>query len=204
MPVPLTPEISLHLAGERVGLFDAAGGEFRSSEPPPFWAFVWAGGQALARYLLDHPAAVAGREVLDIACGSGVVAIAAARAGASRVHAIDIDPGAVHATERNAAANGVAVEARVADAREIPELGEVVLAGDVFYSPTVARQMTTGLRKCAARGASTLIGDPGRGYLPERLCRRVAEYEVAVPAALEEAETLITGVWTMLSPTNKL
>src|SRR5690349_11954396 len=107
LPVPLVPEISLHLAGPDVGLFDVTGGEFRSDEPPPFWAFVWAGGQALARYVLDHPETVTGRRVLDVASGSGVAAIAAARAGAAAVEAVDLDPAAADATARNAAANGV-------------------------------------------------------------------------------------------------
>lgn len=190
IPVPLAPEISLHLVDAPVGLFDLSGGEFRSDEPPPFWAFVWAGGQALARYVLDHPEVVAGRRVHDLATGSGVVAIAAARAGAARVAATDVDAGAVAAARRNAAANDVTLS----DDVEHPEL---VLAGDVFYSPTVAAQMT-GLLRAARRGsAEVLVGDPGRGYFPERLFELVAEYVVPVPAALEESETLATGVWRM-------
>jgi len=189
-PVPLAPEVSLHLAGDRLGLFDLTGGEFRSDEPPPFWAFVWAGGQALARYLLDHPEAVAGRRVLDVATGSGVAAIAAARAGAAEVAVTDIDPAAVAAAHRNASANRVTLS----DAVTTPE---VVLAGDVFYSPAVAPEMTELLRAARRKSADVLVGDPGRGYFPERLFDRVAEYVVPVPAALEEAETLRTGVWRM-------
>ncbi|OJF09843.1 class I SAM-dependent methyltransferase [Couchioplanes caeruleus] len=207
LPVPLAPEISLHLAGGDTGLFDATGGEFRSDVPPPFWAFVWAGGQALARYVLDHPRIVAGRRVLDIAAGSGVAAIAAARAGAASVEALDLDPAAAEATRRNAAANGVTVRARAADVTEAGP-ADVVLAGDVFYTRTVADRMTSALRPVAASGALILVGDPGRGYFPERLFIRRAEYTVPVPAALEETETLVTAVWemrnTMLSPTNKL
>ena len=109
LPVPLVPEVSLHLADREAGLFDATGGDYRSDEPPPFWAFVWAGGQALARFLLDHPETVRGKHVLDLASGSGVVAIAAAMAGAAEVHAIDADPSATAAVGRNAAANGVEV-----------------------------------------------------------------------------------------------
>jgi len=189
-PVPLAPEVSLHLAGDRLGLFDLTGGEFRSDEPPPFWAFVWAGGQALARYLLDHPETVAGRRVLDVATGSGVAAIAAARAGAAEVAVTDIDPAAVAAAHRNASANRVTLS----DAVTTPE---VVLAGDVFYSPAVAPEMTELLRAARRKSADVLVGDPGRGYFPERLFDRVAEYVVPVPAALEEAETLRTGVWRM-------
>jgi predicted nicotinamide N-methyase len=194
LPVPLVPEISLHLLDEPVGLFDLTGGEFRSDEPPPFWAFVWAGGQALARYVLDHPGAVAGKRVHDVATGSGVAGIAAAMAGAAAVTVSDVDPAAVAAAHRNAAANHVALAAAAGSG----EAGaEVILAGDVFYSPTVADQMTAELRTARRRTADVLVGDPGRGYFPERLFEQVAEYVVPVPPALEEAETLSTGVWRM-------
>ena len=191
IPVPLAPEISLHLADRAVGLFDAAGGEFHSDEPPPFWAFVWAGGQALARYVLDHPATVAGRRVHDLATGSGVAAIAAALAGAAEVAATDLDPAAVAAAHRNAAANRVTLAASPADRPD------VLLAGDVFYSPTVAAEMTSRLRGARRESTEVLVGDPGRGYFPERLFDQVAEYAVPVPAALEDAETLTTRVWRM-------
>jgi predicted nicotinamide N-methyase len=190
LPVPLAPEISLHLLGEPVGLFDLAGGEFRSDEPPPFWAFVWAGGQALARYVLDHPEVVAGKQVHDLATGSGVVAIAAAKAGAARVSVSDVDPAAVAAARRNAEANGVEVV-------HGEPTGDVLLAGDVFYSPSVAGQMTAQLRKSRQESADVLVGDPGRGYFPERLFTRLTAYVVPVPSALEEAESLETGVWRM-------
>ena len=190
LPVPLAPEISLHLVDAPVGLFDLTGGEFHSDEPPPFWAFVWAGGQALARHLLDHPAVVAGKRVHDLATGSGVVAIAAARAGAVRVCVTDADPAAVAAARRNAAANHVTLS-------DDSEPSEVIVAGDVFYSPTVAAQMTDLLRAARRKSADVLVGDPGRGYFPERLFELVAEYVVPVSAALEDAETLTTGVWRM-------
>ena len=197
LPVPLTPEISLHLADGGVGLFDGTAGAFSSDVPPPFWLFVWAGGQALARHVLDHPEIVRGRTVLDVASGSGVAAIAAARAGAARVTATDVDPLAVAAAARNAAANSVAVDTRVADIADLELPAEVILAGDVFYTRTVADRMTTRLRRAAREGARILVGDPGRGYFPERLFTRVAEYVVPVPAALEETEALVTGVWEM-------
>jgi predicted nicotinamide N-methyase len=200
-PVPLAPEIRLHLADAGRGLFDAAGGAFHSDRPPPFWAFAWAGGQALARYLLDHPAAVAGRRVLDLASGSGVAAIAAARAGAAVVAAEDVDPEAVAAAHRNAAANDVTLAGGVA-------APEVILAGDAFYTERVAGQMTARLRAARAAGARVLVGEPGRGYFPERLFSRLAEYAVPVPRSLEGTETLVTAVWemrnTMRSPTNQL
>jgi predicted nicotinamide N-methyase len=190
LPVPLTPEISLHLVDRPVGLFDPAGGEFHSDEPPPFWAFAWAGGQALARYLLDHPAVVSGRRVHDLATGSGVVAIAAARAGAAEVGVSDVDPAAVAAARRNAAANCVTLG-------DPPGAPDLVLAGDVFYTRTAAAQMTGLLRDARRRGAEILVGDPRRGYFPSRLFDRVTSYAVPVPPALEETETLVTGVWRM-------
>ena len=192
-PVPLAPEISLHLADAEVGLFDAGGGEFRSDEPPPFWAFVWAGGQALARWVLDHPEAVRGRSVLDLAAGSGVVAIAAARAGAARVVAADVDPAAEAAALRNAAANHVPITT----GDEPAERFDVVLAGDAFYAPSVAGRMTQVLRQHARRGARVLVGDPGRGYFPAASFDLIATYAVPVPAALEDAEALTTGVYEM-------
>ncbi|MEU4694155.1 50S ribosomal protein L11 methyltransferase [Actinoplanes sp. NPDC023714] len=186
-PVPFVPEISLHLADQKATLFS---GDFHSDQPPPFWAFAWAGGQSLARYLLDHPAEAAGRRVLDVATGSGVAAIAAARCGALSVAATDIDPASVEAAQRNAAANHVTLAADEPN----PEL---VLAGDVFYSPSVTPQMVRTLRAARKAGASVLVGDPGRGYFPERLFELVTEYTVPVPAVLEETEKLVTGVWKM-------
>ncbi|WP_433725709.1 class I SAM-dependent methyltransferase [Actinoplanes sp. CA-051413] len=197
LPVPLAPEISLHLADGRVGLFDGTGGAFSSDVPPPFWLFVWAGGQALARHVLDHPEIVRGRSVLDVASGSGVAAIAAAKAGASRVTALDVDPLAVAAAARNAAANGVAVETRALDIADSDVPADVILAGDVFYTRTVADRMATRMRRAGREGTRVLVGDPGRGYFPERLFTRVAEYVVPVPAVLEETESLLTGVWEM-------
>ncbi|MFC4072213.1 class I SAM-dependent methyltransferase [Actinoplanes subglobosus] len=194
-PVPLAPELSLHLVTQPVGLFDLTGGEFRSDQPPPFWAFAWAGGQALARFLLDHPIEVAGRRVLDVATGSGVAAIAAAYAGAAAVACSDIDPAAVEAAHRNASANGLSLVGHLDDP-------EVLLAGDVFYSPVVAPKMVTLMRAARNRGAEVLVGDPGRGFFPERLFDLVAEYVVPVPAALEDTETLTTGVWRMRSSRN--
>ena len=201
-PVPLTPEISLHLAAPGVGLFDVTAGEYRSDRPPPFWAFAWAGGQALARFVLDHPEVVRGRRVLDLATGSGLAAIAAARAGAASVAVADVDPAAVSAAHRNAAANGVTL------AGAEPAEPEVVLAGDAFYTAPVADAMRRRLITARDAGAYVLAGDPGRGFFPERLFRRLATFTVPVPAALEQAETLVTSVWemrnTMLSATNKL
>ena len=190
LPVPLAPEISLHLVDRQVGLFDLTGEDYRSDRPPPFWAFAWAGGQALARYLLDHPETVRGRAVEDVATGSGVAAIAAALAGAAAVSVTDVDPEAVAAAHRNAAANHVTLSDHGADPG-------VILAGDVFYSPTVAEQITRQLRRHRQKHRQVLVGDPGRGYFPHRLFEPVAEYTVPVPVALEETETLTTTVWRM-------
>jgi len=197
LPVPLAPEISLHLADGGVGLFDGTAGAFSSDVPPPFWLFVWAGGQALARHVLDHPEIVRGRTVLDVASGSGVAAIAAARAGASRVTAMDVDPLAVAAAARNAAANQVTVDTRAVDVADLDVPAEVILAGDVFYTRSVADRMTVRLLRAAREGSRILVGDPGRGYFPERLFTRVPEYVVPVPAALEETESVRPGVWEM-------
>jgi predicted nicotinamide N-methyase len=209
-PVPLAPELSAYQADRGIGLFDLAGGGYRSDEPPPFWAFAWAGGQALARCLLDDPRLVAGRRVLDVACGGGVVALAAARAGAAKVRAVDVDPAAVAAVARNAAANALAVDAQLcaalsedggtpAPAEHLGLLAdaEVLVAGDAFYSRSVADRMTPLLLAARRAGVRVLVGDPGRGYFPERLFARLACYDVPVPAALEETAELPTSVWEM-------
>ncbi|UWP83311.1 50S ribosomal protein L11 methyltransferase [Dactylosporangium fulvum] len=188
LAVPLLPELTLELAAEDVGLFDATGG-YRSDTPPPFWSFAWPGGVALARFLLDHPAHVAGRSVADLGAGSGLVAIAAARAGAALVTAVDTDPAALAAVRRNAALNGVPVETS-------PTLvpADVLLAGDVFYSGEVARRLLPLLR---AHGGTVLVGDPGRGYFPERLFEELAAYDVPVRRSLEDTETMRARIWRL-------
>ena len=167
----LVPEIRLHQASEPIGVWQrtelAAG---RTGLDPPFWAFAWAGGQALARYLLDHPEAVKDRHVIDIASGSGLVAIAAARAGAAAVTAYDIDPLAAAAITINAGANGVAVLAVCADvldedAPASPDI-DVILVADAFYERDLAGRVMRFLERGQARGADVLAGDFGRAYLP--------------------------------------
>jgi predicted nicotinamide N-methyase len=197
LPVPLAPEISLHLADDKVGLLDGTGGEFSTDVPLPFWLFVWAGGQALARYVLDRPELVRGRTVVDVASGSGVAAIAAAKAGASAVTALDVDPRAVEAAVRNAAANDLVVEAHAGDIATADITADVFLAGDVYYTARVADRMTARLRRANREGARVLVGDPGRGFFPTKLFTQVAEYVVPVPPALEETGSLVTGVWEM-------
>ncbi|MEU8243211.1 50S ribosomal protein L11 methyltransferase [Actinoplanes missouriensis] len=192
-PVPFVPEISLWQAEEPIALWEAteAGG---SSQPPPFWAFAWAGGQALARHVLDDPDLVAGRSVLDLATGSGLVAVAAARAGGVPVTANDIDPFSLAAAAANAAANDVEVRTVEADLLDSDEKYGVVLAGDVFYSREMAGRVLPFLRRAAGRGSLVLVGDPGRAYLPEGLIRR-AVYEVPVSEALESVTVRRTTVW---------
>ncbi|MDQ7906610.1 50S ribosomal protein L11 methyltransferase [Phytohabitans sp. ZYX-F-186] len=194
-PVPLVPEILLHQADEAIALWERTENESATRQPPPFWAFAWAGGQALARHVLDHPALVAGREVLDLAAGSGLVAIAAAKAGAAAVTAVDIDPLSLAAVAANAAANGVTVAAVERDILDTTPDAAVVLAGDVFYSRAMAERMMAYFQRAAAAGALVMVGDPGRAYLPPSGLRRVAAYAVPVVATLEDAEIKQTTVW---------
>jgi predicted nicotinamide N-methyase len=197
---PLTPEIRLRLATEVTPLWQATADalEYDGVEPP-FWAFAWPGGQALARHVLDHPEIVAGRRVLDIASGSGIVAIAAAKAGAARVTANDLDPLAVAAIGLNAAMNGVSLITSVDDLLdEAPAEGwDVILAGDVFYERTMARRMATWLSERAMDGAVVLIGDPSRAYLPEEGLACLAAYDVPTSLELEDRELRITRVWRL-------
>jgi predicted nicotinamide N-methyase len=181
-PVPFVPEITLLTAAEPFGLWDRS-----QRDAPPFWAFPWAGGQALARHVLDNPATVAGRRVLDVAAGSGLVAIAAAKAGAASVAAGDIDLNAVAAIGINAAANGATVAARVFDL-ERDEAGDVdvVLIADVFYQRELAGLALAFLRRATASGADVLVADPGRAFLPAASLTSVATYEVPVLGALED------------------
>ncbi|GHJ48725.1 50S ribosomal protein L11 methyltransferase [Catellatospora sp. TT07R-123] len=200
-PVPFVPEVRLHQAADAIGLWELTEGEYRSEQPPPFWAFAWAGGQALSRYLLDHPETVAGRRVLDLAAGSGLVAVCAARAGAASVRAVDIDPLSTAATEANAQANGLAVDAEQADILD-GDAGdaEVVLAGDVFYSQAMADRMIGFLRRAVKTGAVVLVGDPDRAFLPRPLFDEVAAYDVPVPFALESMTVKRTRVWRLRPP----
>lgn len=198
-PVAFVPEVLLHQADEPIGLWQLTEGEFRSEQPPPFWAFAWAGGQALARYLLDHPDEVAGRRVLDFASGSGLVAIAAARAGARHVRAVEIDERAGAAIELNARANDVPVDITVADILDEDWAGDadLVLAGDVFYSQAMANRVLRFLLRAARGGARVLVGDPDRAFLPRGRFGKLAAYDVPVPPALESVRVKPTTVWEL-------
>jgi predicted nicotinamide N-methyase len=193
---PLTPELRLHLADEAVTLWQKTEDELgEMGLAPPFWAFAWAGGQALARHILDDPQIVAGKRVLDFASGSGLVAIAAARAGAGKVEASEIDAFAAAAITLNAEANGVNVHGRQQDIIGRDEGWDVVLAGDVSYERDMAAAVTGWLARLAARGARVLIGDPGRFYLARERLERVAHYAVPVTRELEDCEIKDTGVY---------
>jgi predicted nicotinamide N-methyase len=204
LPVPHAPELRLHLADEATALWEKTEEELgEMGLPPPFWAFAWAGGQALARHVLDHPSLVAGRTVLDFAAGSGLAGIAAAKAGATTVEAVDIDGFALAAIRLNAEANGVAVEARCADIVGEDRGWDVVLAGDVCYQRDMAERVFAWLTALAARGAQILIGDPGRSYLPRHELVQVATYEVPTTRALEDAEVKRTSVWRLAQPSDR-
>jgi len=198
MPVPHAPEITLHLADEATALWQKTEEELGTiGLPPPFWAFAWAGGQALARYVLDNPDVVRGRRVLDVATGSGLVAIAAAKAGAAEVTGIDIDAFAEVAVDLNAGVNGVAVRARTGDPSGTDEGWDVILAGDICYQRDMTEAMMAWLGPIAAQGRPVLIGDPGRTYLPKDRLVKLAEYEVPVTRALEDLEIKRTAVWRL-------
>ncbi|WP_235890990.1 class I SAM-dependent methyltransferase [Pararhizobium mangrovi] len=193
---PHVPEISLHLADEAHDLWLKTEEELEAiGLPPPFWAFAWAGGQGLARYVLDHPETARARRVLDFATGSGLVAIAARMAGAGEVTACDIDPWSGAALGLNAALNAVRVDYRQANMIGTDEGWDVVLAGDVFYDADLAKAIVPWFSGLAERGATVLVGDPGRAYRPNDRLRALATYAVPVTRALEDAEVKRTTVW---------
>ena len=197
-PVALVPQIRLYQASEPIGVWQsteqAAG---RTGLDPPFWAFAWAGGQALARYVLDHPETVRDRRVIDIASGSGLVAIAAASAGAVSVAAYDIDPLAAAAITLNAAANRVAVLALCADILDEDDDTDVILVADAFYEPNLADRVMRFLERGRARGADVLAADFGRAYLPRNRLTALAAYDVPGLGELEDSDVKRTTVWAL-------
>jgi predicted nicotinamide N-methyase len=196
---PLVPEIKLHLAEESLPIWQKTEDELGEMNiPPPYWAFAWAGGQALARYLLDNPSITAGQKVLDLGSGSGLTAIAARMAGAHAVLATDIDEVALVAIRMNAAANGVTVETTAQDMLDSgPGTAGIILAGDLFYERTLGARMLTFLGACTKAGASVLVGDPQRAYFPKDRFEAVAEYRVPVTRELEDAEIKKAAVWRL-------
>ncbi|MBX5194775.1 methyltransferase [Rhizobium sp. NZLR10] len=196
-PVPAISEILLYMAGPASGLWRLAGrGE---TDPPPYWAYPWAGGAVLARHLLDRPEVVAGRRVLDLGAGSGLVAIAAAKAGAATVTAVDVDANAIAAIGLNAAINGVKIVAVAADIIEAPppEETDLVVVGDLFYDPALALRVMDFLQRCQASGIEVLIGDPERAYLPQGHLRRIATHAVADFGAGTGGKVVPAGVFSL-------
>jgi predicted nicotinamide N-methyase len=196
---PHTPELSLHLADEVTPIWRLTEEALEEiGLPPPFWAFAWAGGQALARYVLDHPDIVAGKRVIDFATGSGIVAVAAMKAGASHVLAADIDVFCEAAVGLNAEANGVAVaftDQNLLDAPPPP--ADVLLAGDICYERPMAEAVMAWLRQGRDAGARVFIGDPGRTYFPKDGLEKLAEYQVPTTRELEDMAVKRTSVWTL-------
>lgn len=194
---PLVPEILLHLAEESLPIWQKTEEDLGEvNVPPPYWAFAWAGGQALARFILDNGDLVAGKRVLDLGCGSGLTAIAAMKAGGTSVLAADIDAIALAATRLNAALNGVRVETTAEDLLAMPPAAYgVVLVGDLFYERTLAERVLSFIDSAASLGALVLIGDPQRNYFPKGRFEPAAEYRVPVTRELEDAEIKQTAVW---------
>jgi predicted nicotinamide N-methyase len=193
-PVPFVPELVLYQAEEPIALWEETEAD-GAQQPPPFWAFAWAGGQALARHVLDDPTLVADRAVLDLATGSGLVAIAAARAGARPVTANDIDPLSLAAAQANAEANAVSLRFVEGDLLQTDDRYAVILAGDVFYSREMSGHVLPFLRKAASHGSLVLVGDPGRAYLPTDGMIKRASYDIDVVEALESVPVRHTTVW---------
>lgn len=196
MAPPLVPEIVLYLADEALPLWSRTEEEMADSGlPPPFWAFAWAGGQALARYVLDNPDVVANRRVLDLGAGGAIAAIAAAKAGAAYVMASEVDEFALSAIALNAAANGVVVTTLPGDLLDDTIEADVILVGDMFYERTLAERTFAFLRRAAEAGVVVLIGDPCRTYLPQDVLTAVTTYEVQTPKSLEDDDVKRTTVW---------
>ena len=196
-PVSHAPEISLWLADEVTPLWRLTEEELGAMGlPPPFWAFAWAGGQAIARWLLDNPGAVRGRRVIDFASGSGLVGVAAMKAGAASVLCADIDPFCRAAVALNAEANGVSLAFTDADLLDAPPpAADLILAGDVCYEKPMTERVLTWLRQARAVGAEVLIGDPGRSYFPREGLEFLAEYTVPTTRELEDQEVKRSRVW---------
>jgi predicted nicotinamide N-methyase len=197
---PLVPEIALHLASEITPIWQATEAWLAEQNiEPPFWAFAWPGGQALARAVLDDPKLVAGKRVLDFAAGCGIAAIAAAQAGAALVEAAEIDPLALAAVRLNAGLNGVAVATPPGDVVGAPCRWDTVFAGDVCYEAPMTAHILPWLRSLVAAGAEVLIADPGRAYLPKAGLAPIARYSVPTTRELEDRETREVTIHRLLA-----
>ena len=198
---PLVPEVKLHLAHESVPLWQKTEEELgEMGLAPPFWAFAWAGGQALARYILDQPEIVRGKAVVDLASGSGLVGIAAMKAGAKSVLAADIDAFSATAIALNAGLNNVVMAVNTDDLLSLPlPEADVLLIGDLFYERALAARVLAFAECANAAGMTVLIGDPGRSYLPKDRLEKLAEYSVPVSRDLEDSEIKRSAVWRLRS-----
>ena len=193
---PLVPELKLHLATEIEPIWRKTEEELQAlGVPPPYWAFAWAGGQALARYILDHPSLVCGKRVLDFGAGSGLVALAAAKAGAAHVLAADIDAFAIAAMKANAGANHLSLSTTETDMIGTAESFDVILVGDMCYERPLAERLIAWLKQSPAL---ILLGDPGRSYFPTQGIERLAQYNVTTTRELEDREIRETGVWQLI------
>ena len=193
---PLVPEIKLYLATEVVPLWRATEEELeKNGAPPPYWAFAWAGGQALARYVLDNPDIVRGKRALDIGAGSGLVGIAAARSGAAHVLAADIDAHAIAAIKLNAAANAIDIAVTQDDVVGRPGDWDIILVGDLFYERPLAERLLAWL---GSMDIPALLGDPRRNYFPQQGVEKLAAYSVQTTRDLEDREIRETGVYRLL------
>lgn len=197
---PLIPEIRLHLASEIVPIWQMTEEELeKSGLPPPFWAFAWAGGQALARYILDHPETVAGKRVLDFGSGSGLIGIAAMKANASSVLCADIDSFAAAAIRLNAEVNGVSLSVTTEDIVGAANAGwDVILIGDMCYERPLAEKIETWVHSLVDGGAAAYIGDPGRTYLPKSGLDKLVSYAVKTTRELEDTDVRNTSVWRVV------
>jgi predicted nicotinamide N-methyase len=196
----LVPEVRLHLATEIVPLWRSTEEELAAQGvPPPYWAFAWAGGQALARYVLDNPSCISGKTVLDFGSGSGLVGIAAARAGARSVLASDIDAFAAAAIALNAGINGAAIAVTTEDVIGCNAAWQTILVGDMCYERPLAERILAWLRECLAAGVEVLLGDPGRSYFPMKGVTKLATYRVQTTRELEDREIRETGVYRLLA-----
>ncbi len=196
---PLVPEIRLHLATEVVPLWRKTEEELEiEGVPPPYWAFAWAGGQALARFVLDHPECVARKRVLDFGAGSGLLAVAAAKSDAADVLAVDIDRFAAAAIALNAEANDVRVDISAADVIDSDDGWQTILVGDMCYERPLAERLLAWLHKLTERGAIVLLGDPGRSYFPKSGVEKLETYRVQTTRDLEDREIRETSVYRLL------
>ena len=196
---PLVPELTLHLAHEAVPIWHKTEEELGEiGLAPPFWAFAWAGGQALARYILDHPEFIHGKSAVDLASGSGLVALCAMKAGATSVLAADIDPFAASAMRLNAELNGVVLEVTTENLLQTPPpQADFLLVGDLFYEKELATRVLAWLEQGRTQGSRILVGDPGRSYFPKDRFEKRAEYMVPVTRELEDSEIKRTAVWEL-------